>query len=138
MAESTFYELAQNEMQRLIAIYIELSATTAAFTNVRPIVVESDNARRILLADIGSSLDPEDSSPEEAVAEWSRMKAVTFETEPAVTNGVYFHLRPYGQRFLDQIQADTGGFEEFSPEYVSANPHFLPIFQHLAGIFSKA
>ena len=138
MAESTFYEVAQKEMQRLIGIYLELAAATAAFTNVRSIDVQSEDARRVLLAGIGSSLDPGRTSAGEAIAEWSRMKAVTFETEPSITTGVYFHLRPYGRHFLDQIEADTNGFEKCSPEYVSANPHFLPIFQHLAGIFSKA
>ncbi len=133
----TFYDLAQAEMLRLISVYLDLSYSTNGFTDILPANVASEDARRVLLSGIGSSLDATTNSPEQAVAEWSRMKAIALDTEPSITTGVYHHIRPFGRSYLDEVEKGSNGFRDFTPEFVAANPHFLPIFQHLSGLFSK-
>jgi len=136
--EQTFYDLANAEMERLIALYLRVAERSKAFSGLRPSHVRTEDLRRIVLAGIGSPLDPASVSPQHVVAEWARMKAVPFDLETSVTTGVYHVIRQHGKRLFDQVEGETNGFSHFAPEYVSGHPHLLPIFQHLAGLFSKA
>lgn len=134
----TFYDLASKEMDRLIATYLDLLARTNGLSDLQPNHLETVESRAIVLAGVGSPLDPVGAAPERVVYEWQRMAAIPFDVEAGITVGVYRSIRQYAGILLDEVEQDTGGFRHFTSEYVSAHPHFLPIFQHLAGLFSKA
>lgn len=136
--QKTIYELANEEMQRLIGVYLKLAEETNTLSNLRPKHVKDEDSRCIVLAGIGSSLDPKVASPKQVVAEWSRMKAVPFDIETSITSGVYHSIREYGQQLLDEVERETKGFSRFTPDYISGHSYLLPILQHLAGLFSKA
>jgi len=136
--QKTIYELANEEMQRLIGVYLKLAEKTDTLSNLQPEHVADEDSRRIVLAGIGSPLDPKATSPQQVVAEWSRMKAVPFDMETSITSGVYHCIRQYGQELLDAVEKETKGFSSFMPDYIFGHPYLLPVFQHLAGLFSKA
>ena len=58
--------------------------------------------------------------------------------ETAITASVYSDLRSVADHLFDELSAGTGGFSTFNVDYLVENPHFLPLFQHLSGIYSKA
>jgi hypothetical protein len=138
MTKKPFYDLANEEMQRLITCYLELAEKSKAFSNLAAEHIMDEDCRRIVLAGIGSGFIPESTSAKQVVEEWARTKAIPFDIETSITAGVYHHIRPYGRQFIDEIQTETRDFSYFTPEYISEHPYLLPIFQHLAGFFSKA
>lgn len=77
-------------------------------------------------------------SAKAAIEEWKRRQAIPFELETAIAAGVYKDIRSTAVRYLDFLEDRTRNFTEFSPLFVKQNPYLLPLFQHLAGIFSKA
>lgn len=132
----TLYQLADAEIRSCISDYLVFAEATNGFTNVSEEAIDTDRKAVILLAGINSST--EDTSPKAAVLEWERRRAVPLDVEAGITAGVYTNLRGAGVRYLEEIKAGTSGFKEWTPEFIKANPHTLPLLQHLAGIFSKA
>ncbi len=63
---------------------------------------------------------------------------MTAASGPGITQGVYSDIRRAGFRYLNEIKEATQGFHQWNPEWIKANPHTLPLLQHLCGIFSKA
>jgi hypothetical protein len=134
---STLYRIADVEIRSCIATYLELMEATHGLTNVTPENLRDERARTIVLAGLGlqTSNIP---SPEEAYEEWQRRQAVPFDLEVAITVGVYRNIRERSSALLDYVEAQTNGFRNFDPSFINRNPHLLPIFLHLSGIFSKA
>ena len=77
-------------------------------------------------------------SAEAALEEWKRRQAIPFELETAIAAGVYRDIRKAGAEFLNTMELETQNFTNFTPAFINKNPHLLPLFQHLSGIFSKA
>jgi hypothetical protein len=134
----TLYALAAGAIRAYIEIYLQLVDATKGFTDVRPQDVQEASERIILLSGINSPVNWETASADDAVREWERMRAVPFDTEAAITKGVYLQLRDRVASLLDELEADTEGFLEFTAEHIRAKPYMLPVFQRLANIPSKA
>ena len=132
----TLYKLADEEIRLCIADYLALVDAAHGRTNIRPEHLDTERKKILLLA--GFNVRSFDLPPTEAVEEWKRRQALHFELETAITTGVYTDIRRAGSELLDEIEKRTKGFTSFSAEFIRANPHCLPIFQHLAGIFSKS
>jgi hypothetical protein len=135
-AESTLYQVADAEIRSCIDVYLDLMRATRGLSDVRPEHLQEDRAKIILLAGLG--IQQFEQTAEQAAEEWHRRQAVPFDLETAITFGVYRNIRQCGSRFLDSVEKMTKGFTDFDPDYIQKNPYLLPIFQHLAGAFSKA
>jgi len=132
----TLYGIADEEIRRCIASYLALSKASKALSDVSPDHLEDARARTILLAGLG--VNGNDLTEQEAHEEWKRRQAIPFDLETAITAGVYKNIRGCGASYLDQVESLTDGFTVFTAEVIHDSPHFLPILQHLAGIFSKS
>jgi len=55
-----------------------------------------------------------------------------------VTTEVYRHIRELGAAFLENVEQKSHAFTKFDVEFIQDNPYLLPLFQHLAGVFSKS
>jgi len=132
----TLYQLADAEIRRCIKVYLDLMSETENLAHVEPADLRDERARTILLGGLGSTTSG--CTPEEACAEWERRSAIPFDLETGITVGVYRNIRGMGTVFLDEVEKSTGGFQEFEPDFINANPHLLPILQHLSGVFSKS
>lgn len=137
-AARTLYAVATAEMKRLIKVYLDLTEKTTNFAKVSSKDLRGEDARRLLLAGIGSGLDPSKIFAADAVAEWERRQAVPFDVETSITTGVYIRLREAAERLYGALHRSTGGFSKFEPAFISANPQYLPLLQHIGGLFSKA
>lgn len=132
----TLYQLADAEIRSCIFDYLELADATNGFTSVSAGAIDTDRKAIILLS--GLNAPTNDTSPDSVVEEWKRRKAISLDVEAGITAGVYADIRGAGVRYLEEIKAGTDGFKVWSPEFIKANPHTLPLLQHLAGLFSKA
>jgi hypothetical protein len=132
----TLYQLADAEIRSCIDDYLALASATNGFTNVTETAIDTDRKAVIVLSGLNAAID--EVSPGAVVREWERRKAIPLDVEAGITAGVYTNLRGAGVQYLEEIKAGTNGFRTWAPEFISANPHTLPLLQHLAGIFSKA
>ena len=132
----SLYRLADEEIRYCIAEYLALADMSHGLTDIRPEQLDSERKRIILLA--GINVRDFSLSAEECAAEWKRRQALVFDLETAITAGVYSNIRRTGSGYLDAIEQETAGFTSFPQEFIRENPYFLPIFQHMAGIFSKS
>ena len=132
----TIYQAARKLMQEEIRRYLELSEATDGFRSVEPEHLEDEDTCYMFAAGLG--LSPKGREAESLVREWERRQAVPFDTEAAVTFGVYRRLRPYGGELFDKAAEATDGFTAFDASVLHTNPELLPILQHVAGVFSKA
>jgi hypothetical protein len=137
-AETTLYQLAGDEMQRLIEVYLGLLEASDGFDRLTADQLGEVDARRIVLAGIGSDDDAESVDGEFVVAEYERRKAVTFDVEGAITTGVYLVVRAQATNLLSALAEETDDFADIDSGFIERNPHLLPIFMRIAGIFSKA
>jgi hypothetical protein len=133
--ELTLYKIADAEIRKAISAYLKLAKATNGLAKVSLGDIEDERTRTILMAGLAVRGEM---SAETALEEWKRRQAVPFELETAIAAGVYKDIRSTGARFLDLLEAQTGNFSNFSPAFIKQNPYLLPLFQHLAGIFSKA
>lgn len=133
---NTLYQLADSEIRSCIADYLSLAAETRGFTSVTLEAVDTDRKAAIILAGLNASVG--DCSPALAVSEWERRRAIPLDIEAGITAGVYVNIRDAGVRYLEEVKVGTNGFRDWSPDFIKANPHTLPLLQHLSGIFSKA
>ena len=137
-SKSSLYEIAREEMRRLIGLYLTLSKETVGFNQLSPTHFHNPDAKRIILAGFASPLASKDVPPEEAWNEWNRRKAIPFDVESAVTLGVYEKIRAKARAMFDEIVKYTEGFTNWDENLLVKNPQFLPLLQRLAGFFSKA
>ncbi len=135
---STLYARATAEMKRLIPLYLALAERTGNFSRVTEADVQDEDSRRLLLSGIASDLDPSRATAAQAVQEWERRQAVPFDTETSITTGVYLNLRRYAESLYDSLHVDTEGFTRFEAAVIVCKPYYLPLLQHLGGLFSKA
>ncbi|MEI6441929.1 MAG: hypothetical protein WCO29_02050 [Nostocales cyanobacterium ELA583] len=135
----TVYQKADEAMRVEIKRYLALAETTAGFSYVDTELLSDPLDRLMFAAGIGVHIaDPNIIDPAYLVAEWSRKRAVAFDVERSVTNGVYRLIRSFSEELYIATDTLTNGFTRFEAEALFNNSHLLPIFQHLAGIFSKA
>lgn len=132
----TLYKLADTEIRSCIADYLALADDSNGFTSMTAGMLDTTRKVVILLAGLNATLD--DLDPSHAVLEWERRRAIPLDVETGITQGVYVDIRGAGIRYLEEIRAGTDGFKNWAPEWIKANPHTLPLLQHLSGIFSKA
>jgi hypothetical protein len=132
----TLYQLADTEIRSCIADYLSLAEETKGFTAVSKDALNTKRKVVILLAGLNAPLS--DLNPANAVQEWERRRAILLDVEAGITQGVYADIRGAGIRYLEEIKTGTDGFRTWTPEWIKANPHTLPLLQHLSGIFSKA
>ncbi len=137
-ADGTLYEVATEEMQRLINLYLEMTATSKGLSTLAASHLKTVDQRRMVLAGIGSEDPPDSSTAISVLDEMERRKAVPFNVESAITTGVYIVLRDYSIKRLRQLQKDTNSLQELDAAYIQANPSTLPFLMRMAGIFSKA
>ncbi|MDE0030668.1 MAG: hypothetical protein OXU42_14850 [Deltaproteobacteria bacterium] len=133
---ATLYQLADAEMRACIADYLALAADTNGFTAISEEAIRTPRKAVILLAGLNSPID--DTTPDTVIQEYQRRKAIQIDIEAGITAGVYSNIRDAGVAYLDEVKVATNGFRSWSPEFIRANPHTLPLLQHLSGIFSKS
>ena len=134
--DTTLYQLADTEMRACIAAYLLLAEETSGLSKITKELVADGRSRTILLAGLGStSLDLDAAG---AVEEWKRRQAIPFDIETGVSFSVYRNIRAKGLDLLNELEALTNGFTQFDPALLYQKPYFLPLLQHLAGVFSKA
>lgn len=136
--EGTLYAQAMGSIKGYVRRYLDLAKDTKTFTEVKVAHVQDMPARTIILGGIDSPLDAETVSAQEVASEWEHMQAVPFDVERAITKGVYRELRRRVGELLTELEGASMSFVEFSPQYISDNPHMLPLLQRLADIPSKA
>lgn len=137
-APGTLYSIAMEEMKEYIEVYLELTRQTNSLTAVKTDDVQNLEQKIVVLGGLDSLLDPFQATAESVVQEWEHMRAIPFNTEKAISRGVYIRLRNRSEKLFDQLERATDGFTNFSPVYISSNPYMLPILQRLANISSKA
>lgn len=132
----TLYQLANKEFRACVSAYLELADQTNDLSSVSVEAVDSDRKAKILLA--GLNVHGGEATAEHAVDAWARRRAIPFDIETGIAAGVYNNVRDAGKEFFEEVRVSTKDFHEWDPAYINANPHVLPILQHLSGIFSKA
>ena len=132
----TLYQIADAEIRRCIDVYLELATASNGLTAICPTHLADERAKVIVM--MGFGLTPRAATAEEVCTEWQRRQALPFDLETVITAGVYSNLRAVGDEFFDELSVATGGFSRFDPDHLTENPHFLPLLQHLSGIFGKA
>lgn len=137
-ARSTLYAVAGSAMADIIKVYLRLAARTEGFNKLSAPDVNYVVERRIVLGGVSSPLDADAATAQDVVDEWTRMQAVPFSVENAVTRGVYIALHNRVTELLEQMEEQTNGFMTFDGAFVSRNPYLLPIFQRLLNITSKS
>ncbi|HUV02299.1 MAG TPA: hypothetical protein VMW67_02455 [Desulfobacteria bacterium] len=126
-------------MRLEIKRYLSLAERTHAFKTIEEGMLSDPLDRLMFGSGLGLHIpDPDDIDPSWLVAEWQRKSAVPFDIERSVTVGVYRRIRPFADELYSEAEKLTAGFTTFDKDKLFAFPHLLPIFQHLAGIFSKA
>lgn len=136
---TTIYQAADAAMRTEIRRYLQFAEKTNGLVEVQLEALGDKNTRRMYASGLGIHLAPdEDVSAERLIAEGERKAAVPFDIERSVTLGVYEQIRPPADQFYEEASELTRGFTKFDSEDLFANPHLLPVLQHLAGIFSKA
>lgn len=133
---STLYKVAGDEIRLCIDSYLQLVAQSKGLTALLPEHLPSARERMIVMAGLGVPGAPP--SAPDVCAEWQRRRAVPFDVETGITAGVYINLRTVAESFYEELGAATRGFRQFDAQFIAANPHYLPVLQHLAGVFSKA
>lgn len=133
--QSTLYKIADVEIRKAIESYLKLVRATNGMANISLPDLADERTRVILLAGLGVR---DEMSAEAALEEWKRRQAIPFELETAIAAGVYRDIRKAGAEFLNTMESETENFTNFTPAFINKNPHLLPLFQHLSGIFSKA
>jgi len=135
----TIYQKADEAMRIEIKRYLALAETTSGFSSVSEALLSDPLDRLMFAAGIGIHItEPDNVDPARLVAEWRRKIAVPFDIERSVTFGVYRLIRPFADELYDTANQITSNFTVFEAKVLFDNPHLLPIFQHLAGVFSKA
>ena len=134
--QRTLYQLANERIRRCIDEYLELASISKGLTAIRPEHLKSEGTRTIIAAGFGFS--SAGMSPDDICLEWQRRQALSFDLETGITAGVYRLLRTIGEKFFDELSESTAGFSNFDEDFLASNPHFLPLLQHISGIFSKA
>ena len=132
----TLYQIANTEIRHCIDAYLELAAVSNGLTTILPEHLASERTKTILATGFGFASAGLGS--EGVYLEWQRRQAQLFDLETAITAGVYSTIRSVGGNLFDELSAGTKGFSSFNVDYLVENPHFLPLLQHLSGIFSKA
>jgi hypothetical protein len=136
---TTVYQKAEEAMRIEIKRYLSLAERTRAFKDVAENMLSDPLDRQMFGAGLGLHIpDPNQIEPSRLVAEWLRKSAVPFDIERSVTVGVYQRIRPFADELYSEAEHLTAGFTTFSKDKLFAAPHLLPIFQHLAGMFSKS
>jgi hypothetical protein len=121
-----------------IATYLDLAERTKNFNAVTADDLKTEKERVVVLGGLGSPLDYQKATAEDVFKEWQRIRAVPFDVESGITKGVYLLLRERTSQLLTELERATDGFMHFTAQYISQNPHMLPILQRLANISSKA
>ncbi|MBI3945660.1 MAG: hypothetical protein HY321_07065 [Armatimonadetes bacterium] len=131
----TLYQIAEAEIRQSVGVYLALAEATGGLTAVRAEHLNLPGARLMLLAGLGIHCDL---PPSQALEEWRRRRAVPFDLESAISAGAYQSVRARGAQLLDQVEDATQGFRTFDPDVIRSHAFFLPVLQHLGGVFSKA
>jgi hypothetical protein len=134
----TLSAVACASMERCIAAYLALGKVTAGFTTLDKADLSKLQNRLIIINGLALGLEAENATAEEILREAARMSAVRFDTEPAITAGVYRDLRAYASDLVETLNEVSNGFTIFSAAVISANPTLLPFIQKLAGLHSKS
>lgn len=140
MTAPTLYSYANGIMDVEIARYLRLADATKSFEQApAPEDIREEADLRMLAAGLRLPTEPPAELTLELVtAEIRRQAAVPFDIETSVTVGVYAAARPYAGELYHQAEGLTDGWDHFDAEAIKKNPHLLPIFQHVGGVFSKA
>lgn len=133
---STLYEIAHGEMCRCVDIYLKLTEQSTGLIALRPEHLADERGRLIVMAGFG--ITPQPMTAQEICTELQHRQAVPFDLETGITAGVYSTLRTVSETFYEELFNATNGFMRFDAFYLQENPRFLPLLQHLGGIFSKA
>jgi hypothetical protein len=136
--EGTLYDIAREEMQRLIDRYLTLAEASDGLAAVEAGSIKTVDERRILLAGLGAKEDAGVVSADFVAEEVRRRSAVPFDVERAITTGVYMVLREVAEEWLNKLSSETDAFTKLDAAYIRAHPAWLPLFMRIAGVFSKA
>lgn len=132
----TLYRIADDEIRRCIDAYLLLARRSSGLTAILPEHLVDQRVQVIVMAGFGMTV--RQATPEVVWSDWQRRQAIAFDLETGITAGVYLSLRAVAEEMYEQVRAATDRFTHFDADYIVENPHLLPLFQHLAGIFSKS
>jgi hypothetical protein len=132
----TIYIFAHEQMSQIVLALLDLASSTKNFTEPPPSAWTNTSESEMLLC--GKGLHIEDieklKSPENA---WLGRLAIPFSLELAATGILYKRLRVFTDILIKSAFTETKNFSEVTPEWVRANPRFLPVLMHVMGAFSK-
>ncbi|MEH2048926.1 hypothetical protein [Nostoc sp.] len=100
---TTLYKLASDAMEDYIEIYLGLSKQSNGFSNIQNLDLTSRNSRIVVIHGLSLELAPDTSTSEEVKREAERMLAVNFDTESAITAGVYEKMRFFANSLVDNL-----------------------------------
>lgn len=132
----TIYEFAQKQMNDIVATMLELAQSTQSFTTPTRSEWDNPSLTELLLCGKGFHLDDISGLPSVEHA-WLTRLAIPFSIERAATGALYRRLREFTDSLIESAFDETKNFEEVTPEWIHANPHFLPVLMHVMGTFSK-
>ena len=109
----TLSAVALASMKRFIAAYLALSKVTVGFTALDKADLSKLENRLILIHGLALALQAETATPLEILREAVRTSAVGFDTEPAITAGVYRDLRAYAIEMVERLNHVSDDFTSF-------------------------
>jgi hypothetical protein len=68
---------------------------------------------------------------------WLNRCAVKFSIELAATGTLYPKIKVFTDQLIEDAYTQSKDFTNVSAVWIKANPHFLPVFMHVARVFSK-
>jgi hypothetical protein len=137
MTESkTIYAFAHEQMSAIVAALLDLAQSTQTFTKPTTKSWSNSSETELLLCGKGFDIDDIPTLPSFENA-WLTRLAIPFSIELAATGALYKQLRNFTGTLIASAFSETKNFEEVTPEWIRANPHFLPVLMHVMGVFSK-
>src|SRR5215213_5112240 len=132
----TIYAFAHEQMSGIVLSLLDLANSTQNFTHPPQSAWTNASETEMLLCGKGIHIEDikELQSPENA---WLGRLAIPFSLELAATGILYKKLRVFTDSLIGSAFAETKNFSEVTPEWVFANPRFLPVLMHVMGTFSK-
>lgn len=133
---TTIYQFAQNKMSEIVTVLLELSEVTKNFTQPDISIWSDESKAEALLCGKGYSIEAIKEFPSKENA-WLGRCAVPFSIELAATGALYKKIEIFTDDLINYAYSETKNFTEIDADWVYNNPHCLPVFMHVAGVFSK-
>ena len=133
----TLYQHASKRMREIIDTMISLSEESLNFTSPSDSDFSDADRTKLLLCGKGFTIADIPDSLNDRKNAWLGRAAIDFGIERSATALLYEKIRPFINTLVEECFTETNDFAKVSPDWINANPHFLPVMMHALGIFSK-